>query len=256
MDLGYFCLVAFQAIANKGAYFISRYLYPTALWVPAGERIDLLLFLRKQIAPAMEMPVLLGARYQVPCRLIILRLPPQVAQERRRKAKARAAKRGQTLTQEYLSLLDWTLLLTNVPATLLSLQQVACLYRVRWQIELIFKLWKSYCGLKHIALWRKERVLTELYAKMIGILVAPLRIPDPRWSGREISPVQVRKILAYFASRLLNALSNVHSLVTVLETLILRIERFGFKQKRRKKPNVCALLALGSLPSNPGGLLA
>lgn len=261
MDLGYFCLAAFQAIVDKNAYFISRYLYPTALSNPDGKRIDLLCFLRQQIVSVTEMPILLGARYRIPCRLIILRLPQQVAEERRRKAKAKAAKRGKTLTKEYLSLLDWTLLLTNVPVTMLSLEQVAYLYRVRWQIELIFKLWKSYCGLKHIALWRRERVLTELYAKMFGIvivhfLVAPLRIPDAQWSGREISAVQVRKILTRFAPHLLLSLSDFQSLFEVLERLVLRIDRFAFKQKRRKNPNVCALLAFDSLPSSPGEVLA
>jgi hypothetical protein len=261
MDLGYFCLAAFQAIVDKGAYFITRYLYPTALLTPDGERIDLLRLLQKQTASVIEMPVLLGARYCIPCRLIILRLPQQVAEDRRRKAKARAAKHGKALSKEYLSLLDWTILLTTVPATMLTLEQVACFYRVRWQIELIFKLWKSYCGLKHIALWRKERVLTELYAKMIGIvivhfLVAPLRIPNPQWSGREISAIQVRKILSRFVSPLLQSVTDCQALTQVLERLVLHIQRFAFKQKRRKRPNICTLLAFDPLSSNPTGLLA
>ena len=261
MDLGYFCLNALQAIRDKGAYFISRYHYPTALLIPGGKRIDLLSFLRKQATSAMEMPVLLGARHHIPCRLIMLRLPSHVAQERRRRAKAAAAKHNKSLTKEYLSLLDWTILLTNVSVTMLSLEQVACLYRVRWQIELVFKLWKSYCGLKRITLWRSERVLTELYAKMIGIvlihfLLAPLRIPDAQWSGRETSSIQFRKTLGRFAVRLLEALSDNHSFVDVLTKLFRRIEHFGFKQKRRKKPKVCALLAFDPPSCSPVVLLA
>jgi hypothetical protein len=260
MDLGYFCLDAFQAIKDKGAYFISRYLYPTALSTSDGQRIDLLCLLRKQTDAIIEIPVLLGARHQIACRLILLRLPKQVAQERRRKAKAKAVKRGKPLSKDYLSLLDWTILLTNVPVSMLSIEQVACLYRVRWQIELVFKLWKSYCGLERVALWRKERVLTELYAKMIGIvlmhfLIAPLRIPDLQWSNREISNIQVRKSLARFATRLLVALPHLPSLTLVLHSLLVHIEHFGFKQKRRKKPNVCALLASDlPLPYSRGSL--
>lgn len=252
MDLGYFCLDAFQAIKDKGAYFISRYLYPTALSTTDGERIDLLRFLHEQTDATIELPILLGARHQIPCRLLLLRLPTEVAQQRRREAKAKAKKRGKSLSKDYLSLLNWTILLTNVPGSMLSLEQVVCLYRVRWQIELVFKLWKSYCGLKRIALWRRERVLTELYAKMLGIvlmhfLIAPMRIPDLQWSDREISNVQVRKSLGRFAIRLLVALSDTPSLILVLQSLFLHIDHFGFKQKRRKKPNVCALLASDSL---------
>jgi len=42
---------------------------------------------------------------------------------------------------------------------------------VRWQIELIFKLWKSYCGLREFAHLRRDRILTELYARMIGLVL-------------------------------------------------------------------------------------
>jgi hypothetical protein len=58
-------------------------------------------------------------------------------------------------------MLDWTLFVTNAPGTLISLKQVYDFYRIRWQIELIFKLWKSYGGLNQILAWRKECALTE-----------------------------------------------------------------------------------------------
>ena len=131
---------------------------------------------------------------------------------------------------------------------MLSVAQVTCLYRVRWQIELIFKLWKSYCGLNAISPWRKDRTWTEFYAKMIAIIlthfiIAPIRIPDEVWLGSEISAVLVRKLLARFAVRLNLCLPDTIALVDVLKQLFDQIELFGFKQKPRKKPNVCQLLA-------------
>jgi hypothetical protein len=251
-DLGYFCLDALRTIAEKGAYFLIRYLYPTALLTPQGGRIDLLALLRSETTDHIDQPVLLGSQpqHRITCRMIALRMPQAVAEERRRKAIAHAAKRGrgETLSQDYLYLLGWALFLTNASTNMLSVTQVACLYRVRWQIELIFKLWKSYCGLNAIGLWRRDRTLTELYAKMIGIvlihfILAPLRIPDEVWSGREISAVQVRKLLARFAVRLNLGLTDEAAFIKVLRQLFDQIERFGFKQKRRKKPNVCQRLA-------------
>lgn len=251
-DLGYFCLDALRTIAEKNAYFLVRYLYPTALLTSLGERIDLPALLRKETTDTIDQPVLLGSqpRHRIACRLIALRMPQAVAEERRRKAIAHAAKRGrgETLSQDYLYLLGWTLFLTNASPSMLSVAQVACLYRVRWQIELIFKLWKSYCGLKAIGRWRKDHTLTELYAKMIGIvlihfIIAPLRIPDDVWSGREISAIQVRKLLARFAVRFNLCLFDAVAFVDLLRQLFDQIEQFGLKQKRRKKPNVCQLLA-------------
>jgi len=178
-----------------------------------------------------------------------VRCPQEVADRRRQKAIENGKRKGRTPSQEYLALLDWTIFVTNVPPEMLSVKQVVLLYRVRWQIELVFKLWKSYCGLGRIAGVRRERVLTELYAKMIGIvlthfLVAPLRMPEGAGANREISPVQVRQILRRFARQLNQVLACLDDLVNVLEETILHIRHFGFKQKRRKNPNVCHALDL------------
>jgi hypothetical protein len=250
VDLGYFCLDAFWAMTNQSAYFLSRYLYPTALFDPAGERMDLVKLLKKQTAASADWPVSLGRRcpQALPCRLILLRNPDPVTEQRRRKAKEHARKRGRTLSRNYLSLLGWTLFVTNAPASMVSLQHIYDLYRVRWQIELIFKLWKSYCGLNLISSWRRERVLTELYAKMIGIvllhfLLAPLRVPDEIWSEREVSQVRFRKLIERFARRIKHNISQALALAQTLDLFWLYVQRFSLKQKRSGKPNAYAQLA-------------
>ena len=255
VDLGYFCLDAFWAIAEKSAYFLSRYFYPTGLLDEFGKRIDLETLLRKQTGDRKEVSVKLGCRsqHQLPCRLIILRNPDEVTEKRRRTAKAHAKKRGTPLSQTYLFMLSWTLFVTNAPDTMISLKHVYDFYRIRWQIELIFKLWKSYCGLNHILAWRKERVLTELYAKMIGIvivhfLLAPLRIPDEIWSEREVSNVRFKQVLARFARSFKQCLSDVVALAKTLDDFILHVERFSLKQKRRQQPNAYSQLAQLVLP--------
>lgn len=103
--------------------------------------------------------------------------------------------------------------------------------------------------MNQIAKWRGERVLTELFAKMIGIvlthfLIASLRMPEGAWSTHEISAVQVRKIFARFARQMNQIVANSHDLVLLLDNMLRQILHFGFKQKRRKKPNVCHALAL------------
>ncbi len=42
---------------------------------------------------------------------------------------------------------EYTVLVTNVPRRVLTARQVAEVYRLRWQIELLFKEWKSYANL-------------------------------------------------------------------------------------------------------------
>lgn len=249
VDLGYFAVDAFGEVADQDAYFLSRYLFGTKLLTPDGEQIDLSDTLQSTTMSSVDMSVLLGAKQHLPCRLVAVRCPQEVADRRRQKAIENAKRKGRTPSEEYLALLDWTIFVTNVPSDMLSVEQVLLLYRVRWQIELVFKLWKSYCGLGRIAGVRRERVLTELYAKMIGIvlthfIIAPLRMPEGAGSNREISPVQVRHILRRFARQLNLALARLDDLVNVLDKTILHIKWFGFKQKRTKNPNICHALDL------------
>ncbi len=249
VDLGYFVVDAFGEIAGTGAYFLSRYLFGTKLFTPDGEAINLLDTLQSVTTNSVDMSVLLGAKQHLLCRLVAVRCPQEVADQRRQKAIESAKRKGRTPSKKYLALLDWTIFITNVPPDMLSVKQVLLLYRVRWQIELVFKLWKSYCGLGRIAGMRRERVLTELYAKMIAIvlthfIIAPLRMPEGAGFNREISPVQVRHILCRFARQLNLALARLDTLVNVLEKTVLHIKYFGFKQKRKKNPNICHALDL------------
>jgi hypothetical protein len=250
-DLGYFCLDFLKRAAEK-AFFLSRYSYPTGLLTPDGERIDLLAMLQAETGNIFEIEVLLGqeSRHRLPCRLMGLRAPQEVAARRRQKAQRNARRKGRRpASKESLALMNWSLFVTNVPQTMLSARQVVVLYCIRWQIELIFKLWKSYCALNRVAGLRKERVWSELYAKMIGIvlthfLVAPLRLAGAR--RREVSPVKVRKIFQRFARNLGRSLSVLPDFLKVLAEMAEHIRRFGFKEKRKKHPNACQALDLVS----------
>lgn len=253
-DLGYFVLDGIKAIMyEREAYFLSRFLTRTGLLTPEGEPIKLLALVQSCPGKAFEVNVLMGkqVKHQLPCRLIVLPVPQEVADQRRHKAKEKARRQGKTVRKETLALMSWTFFVTNVPADMLSIEQIAVLYRVRWQIELVFKLWKSHCGLRHVAGFRRERILVELYAKMIGVvlthfLIAPLRMPQGAWTNREISPVKVRKIFQRFARDLNRCLGSSTRFQDVLSEMLMHIQRFGFKEKRKKKPNVCHALALVS----------
>jgi hypothetical protein len=256
-DIGYFSLDAFKAILAKNTYFLSHYLHPTALFTPSGERIDLLYLLRNATDGKLDTSVLAGSgeQHRISCRLIAFQVSQAVADRRRAIARKKAKGKGRTPKQEYLEILRWTIFLTNASEQMLSAEQITLLYRVRWQIELVFKLWKSYAGMNQIAKWRGERVLTELFAKMIGIvltyfLIAPLRMPEGAGANYEISAVQVRKIFAHFARQMNQDMTNLPDLILLLGDMLRQILRFGLKQKRRKKPNVCQALVLASLASN------
>lgn len=253
IDLGYFVLDYLKAIAEQ-AYFLTRYLYRTGLLTPSGEPIDLLKRLQAFPGAVFDMEVRLGVdkKHRIPARLVARRLPQEVANRRRHKVKKHAQSNHRAVTKTYLALLDWDIFVTNVPDSMLSALQVTLLYRVRWQIELVFKLCKSYCGLRHTAHMRRDRLLTELYARLMGIvltyfLVAPIRMPYTAHPNCEISPVQARTIFRRFARTLNQSLANLDQLEHNLADMLQHILHFGFKQKRKRRPNVCHALHLASV---------
>ena len=67
--------------------------------------------------------------------------------------------------------MQWTIVLTNVPVSLLSTAEAMALMRARWQIELLWKLWKDQGVIDEWQTAKPERILCELYAKLLGMLV-------------------------------------------------------------------------------------
>lgn len=235
-DLGYFVLARFRTIDEQKAYFLSRFDAKTALFdATASEPIDLLAWLRAHPESQFEQEVLVGSQERLRCRMVVVRVPQEVADQRRRRAHETARRKGRTPSERHLELMNWSLFITNVPVTMLSLQQVVLLYSIRWQVELLFKLCKSECALDRIAGLRRERVLSELYAKLIGIVVMQFLLAPYRDHERELSAVKVVRIIQHHVSRLIESMDNLDQLIETLQNLVARFLKNGAKDKRQKR---------------------
>jgi hypothetical protein len=240
-DLGFFNLKTLQAVADQLACFLTRWQQGVHLYLAsaADQALDMLNFLRQQGPEVAEYTVLVGKSAKLPCRMVCVRLPPAVVAQRRRRAKADAKRRGKPITKRKLDLLAWNVFLTNATAAQLSLRQILVCYSLRWQVELIFKLWKSQAALEYMAGVRKERVLCTLYAKMVGIvlshfLVAPLRFLL-RQQEVEISPVLAQQTFQDRSKSLSLALdTHTAHLRAQIRELCQRIITFCRKTKRKK----------------------
>jgi len=244
-DLGYFCVASLQAIANGGAYFVSRLDTKCVLYSEeTEERFDLLRYLGQSSHDQLELQLWVTRMAKLPCRVLAVRLPADVAAERRRKANANAQRKGRTLSAEKLAWLEWNVYITNVPQTMLTFSQTVLLYSLRWQIELLFKLWKSEAQLDRVAGQLRERVLCEIYAKLIGMVLFQYLSAPVRWTERELSPTKALQTLQRHVIEMAKTMNSVADLQAVLDFIFRRWQRFALKDKRRSRLSTLSKIEL------------
>ena len=232
-DLGYFKQDHLALLNQQQAFYVTRYQSQTAICdAQTGARIEVCKWLHASHIQDTEINVTLGARIHTPLRLIVHRLPRKVAAARRRKAKRKACKDGKTCSATHLSLQSWDLYLTNLPTEWTS-QDIQNLYKLRWQIELIFRMWKSQLRLAHFGQWRVERVFSQLYAHLIGCVLAHALTADWRCrEGVEYSPVKLLQLLHQYFLTIWH--ETISQFTFCLEDAF---KRFARKDKRKKAPS-------------------
>ena len=118
----------------------------------------------------VDIEVQLGARKRLKTRLVAIRLPEEVAQERRRKARNdRHSKVNHS--EDYYERLGWCIFITNIPLGILSALQITKVYRFRWRIEIIFKVWKSkfnFDGMFNKTSMKSSRAIITFYHRGFG----------------------------------------------------------------------------------------
>jgi hypothetical protein len=140
-DMGFLVLDILSEIDKNGGFFISRK-HPVikALDVGSGKELALVRLLRQK--RFLDQEVLLGKAQKVKMRLIAIPLPKDRASARRRKARRDRDKRLNH-DKNYYELLGYLIFITNIPQTKCTVEEIKDLYGLRWQIEIIFKSWKS-----------------------------------------------------------------------------------------------------------------
>ena len=244
-DLGYLDWGNIAARRAAGSYTLTRAQARTLYWTTEGRPLKLDPLLPQQVGQTKELWVRVGEEHRHLMRLLILRVPQDVAR-RRADLEADAKRRGQPVRERAWKLADWTLMLTDVPANLLSLQEALVLLRERWQMEMLYKLWKQYGRIDEWRTAHSWRVLCELYAKLIGLLLQHWLILLFAWQDEQRSLVKLAQVVRDTAGSLLEALAGGRSLRSALQVIQRRMRSGCQLNKRKKHPNAAQLLQRGS----------
>jgi hypothetical protein len=246
-DLGYFKVKALAQIAAAEAYFLTRLNHQTALYeAVAGRlsRVELTRLLGVESPTLVEHQLYLGACERLAVRLIAIRVPEAVVNKRRRTARQAARKRGYTPSQAHLSLMAWNLFITNVPGTIWTPATVCTAYSLSWQVELVFKSWKSDLHLATVPTKTQAPTLCYLYGRLLLIVLVYALCPALRtalWTRqqRELSFLKLIRYLQALADRWLQALfESMATLRSFLSHVCVCAQRVITKASRKRRTSV------------------
>jgi hypothetical protein len=241
-DLGYFDTAVFRRLDREGVFWLSRLQFGTSVFTPEGQRLSLLDWLGEQPGPFVDRPIRMGAERKVACRLVAWRVPPEVANRRRQKLIAEARrKEGRVPGKERLAWCDWTILVTNVAADVLTAKEVAVLYRARWQIELLFKRWKSLGLIAELSGSTVARQMIRLWSRLLAVLMQHWLLLCGVWGDSRCSLAKACEAIRRHALMVAAAISDPTRLAVAIEGLGV-ILHATVRRNKRKKPSTFELL--------------
>lgn len=242
-DLGYFKLDDLQAMSQAGVYWLTR-LKSNCIFTPKdGIATSIEAFLAQQQADHLAVEGYLGQTHRLPCRLVAIRIPPAQADQQRRKKKRNAKRKGYTLSQATAQLAGWRLYVTSIPPDLASFDDLFCLARLRWQIELLFKLWKWHAQLDSSRSQQPWRIFCEILAKLLALLFQHWFAVTALWQFPNPSLVKAIPSLRAFARYLLDVLFDDALLPLAIAALQRSLASACRINKSKKNPRAFQLLS-------------
>jgi hypothetical protein len=210
-DLGYYSTKFFKEIVKQSAYFISRLKSDANIYDPeTKKKIDFIKLSKKIKEDKFELNILIRENKTtrfLPCRLVAMKAPRKVIIKRRKdKIKSHG---GRSVKKKTLELCSWTLMITNLSTKEMPASSIYLLYMIRWQIELIFKQFKSILQIHKCNSGNKYRVLCEVYGKLILATILTKicgKLNSELWDPKRQNELSFDKFFKQMSQRL----SSIH----------------------------------------------
>lgn len=176
-DLGYFKVRHLENIDKAEAFYISRVKTTTAIYEKTNKkysRIDLIEYSSSlKEGETVEIPeVYLGAKEKFKSRLIVTKLTKQNKNQKLANLTKNCKRKGREVSELSVESAAINVYATNVPSHMLSTEIIHEIYSLRWQIEIMFKIWKSVFHIHLSKAVKIERFNCHLYGKFISLLLS------------------------------------------------------------------------------------
>lgn len=253
-DLGFADGARFRQLHGQSRdqrrYFLTRWPPRLIVLTRSKHRLDLRALAPRQMGERLEMGVILPTAGNLPVRLLMERVPPEVAEQRRERLRREAHEKDREVSEESLFWCEWSIVLTNVPCRLLSFEQVFILLAARWQIERLFCQWKEEGQVDRWRSYDPWRILCEVYAKLSAMVIQQWLIHLGCWHDPQHSSVKAAQVCRREAGRLMVGLQEDQTEAVV--TSVLACMQSGCRLNPRKaQPNTAQMLDGHPRPSHP-----
>lgn len=186
-------------------------------------------------------------KVKLPVRFIICHFTP--AQQAKRMARMKEVERvtGIRYTDQTKQMSAYGIYITNLPSKI-EKEEIYPIYSLRWQIELLFKVWKSTMELTHCKPMKIERLICYFYSQLIRLMLCTMityRMRYILWkkSQKELSEIKALKLLFEKLSDLYFAMKkSADSIVKKLDYLFHQLETNGIKSRKKNKPTFQQLI--------------
>ncbi len=237
-----------HVVAQEGLVVVRLNVQNVPLEDAAGCPIDLVAWLWPvaKEGPAEREVWVVTPQGRFAMRLVAAPLPEEAANAARRRVRENARKKGRTPAQETLVAAGFIILLTNLPMVVWTTSQVLALYRLRWQVELLFKRLKSLWCLDHLRAKNPAVAQTYLLAKILGALLAEEWTGQaqqicPGWFTDPARPVSHWRLQAWWREALRAAVRGVLTLAECLAALPQLARYLCDTPRRRSQQQVTAV---------------
>lgn len=265
-DLGYYKLDYLKQIDAKGAFFISKLKSTTVIYkknpnpqrnskgeiLKSTEYIKIDIFeLIKPLADGQTIElkdIYIGSKKELKSRLIITKLSEENRKKRKNKL-IKAVKRDcGNINDRSLAWNGVNVYITNVPENILATEEIHDVYSLRWQVEIMFKIWKSIFKINNVKPVKIERFKCFLYGRLIALILSSTIVFSARniiyeEDNNEISELKSFCVVTEFFSTLkIEIFKGELAILKLIKTIINTIRKLGKKSRKKGRKIVTDIL--------------
>ncbi|SDZ41181.1 IS4 family transposase [Bacillus sp. 166amftsu] len=267
-DLGYYSLDDLDQMDQRGVYYISRLKLNNMVYIknefPEYFRNGTIKKQSQYIKVDLEQIMntlkpgqvheitdgYIGKDKKLFTRVIMYRLTEKQLHERMKKQVYTESKKGITYSEKSKRLAGINIYVTNTPWEIVPMEQIHDFYSLRWQIEIIFKTWKSLFQIHHWQNIKQERLECHLYGQLISILLCSSTMFKMRQlilqkKQKELSEYKTIGIIKNHLYILYQAIQqNTQEITKILCRLFILLLKNGRKSHRYEKKTVFDILGV------------